>query len=207
MPEDTGIEDAPKKVGSKLKTTLTKKVGPLPIWGWALIGGGMVLGIIVLRNRKGGVSTQGGAITTAAPASPIADTGGNPGDVTGPANNPTSVTTSPSQVVTPVTPSIDNRTPAVKLPSPATIVAPTPEEIAYAINQRNSTTGAIQSQWQGVTEEHTQRLAASLNQTPQGRQQLANVTTAYHTNATAAQTFFEQCAKNPAGCNAMFGGK
>lgn len=210
MPDD--VTAAPKGIVGGVKRTLTKKLGPLPVWGWAGIGI-VVGGAVWYMGKHRGASTpalQGGAVSvdSGGPIGSGGGGGGTPGEITAPPTSPP-VSTPGGEGITPITPvssSIDNRPPAVQMPGAATITAPTPEEIAYAINRRNASTGDEQSQWKGVTQEHTQRLAASLNQTPQGRQQLSNVTTAYKASPTAAEAFFTECAKNPAGCNAMFGG-
>ncbi len=209
-------DDAPppapegKGLPGKAKGIFKKKLGPLPVWGWAVIGVG-IGGAFFLMRKRGGASTQGGAYTVKAPESSGGSGGGGGGgigDITSP--TPTSPVSAPGgeqpTPIRPTTPSVDNRPPAARVPSSSAIVAPTPEEIAYAINRRNESSGQERSQWDSVTQEHTQRLAASLQQTPQGRQQLANVTTAYKKDAKAADTFFTECAKNPEGCKRMFGG-
>ncbi len=44
-------------VFDKLRTTFTKKLGPLPVWAWGVVGGG---GLIVLRNiRESNKGTTG----------------------------------------------------------------------------------------------------------------------------------------------------
>lgn len=77
---------------------ISKRIGPLPLWGWTVIGAGAVGVLIILRKRAagssasqvpvdangnpigagggGGSSGSGGGVTVAPPASP---TGGGPG--------------------------------------------------------------------------------------------------------------------------------
>jgi hypothetical protein len=49
---------------SKAKNTLTRKLGPLPVWAWALIGG---VALYWYRNRGGGSATVATANVPAAP--------------------------------------------------------------------------------------------------------------------------------------------
>lgn len=87
-----------------LKAELTKKVGPLPMWGWAAIGG---VGVFLLLHMKKSAATNtsnnnGTGANTANPLSfgPSGDTGGGSGGQII-LTNPPPVTTPP--VTTPPT--------------------------------------------------------------------------------------------------------
>lgn len=57
--------------GGDLKHSLTKKAGPLPVWGWAVLAGGLG-GLYLLHKRNAAASST----TTTTPAAPVATDSG-----------------------------------------------------------------------------------------------------------------------------------
>lgn len=45
---------SPDEWPNAAKTTLTRRVGPLPVYGWALVGGSVILVLIAIRRRQVG---------------------------------------------------------------------------------------------------------------------------------------------------------
>jgi len=55
-----------------LTDTIRQPVGPLPLWGWLVVGAG---GFMVFKVVRGSSSSSGGSTSPVATASPITDTG------------------------------------------------------------------------------------------------------------------------------------
>src|ERR1700692_4030612 len=79
MPEDVA-ESPPPKAGKGIGSKLTKKLGPLPVWGWGLVG---VVAAYFVYKYISGKSAASAAATTAATAPTTGTTGLGSADTTG----------------------------------------------------------------------------------------------------------------------------
>ena len=64
----------------KMPAVVSKKVGPLPLWGWLVAGGAAVFVVLKMRGASGGSAASAGPGTIALPAlasgGQLSDTGG-----------------------------------------------------------------------------------------------------------------------------------
>lgn len=128
MPDEP-TETKPK---IKLPAFLTKKVGPLPVWGDALIAVVVIGGYIWYRKRQAGASVAGAPIPAGGIAGSTSPTGGGSTGSDGSGSGPSTVTNNyyvspgsgtpnaPAPVATPP-PTTTNNT-----PTPTTSVTPPP---------------------------------------------------------------------------------
>ena len=70
MPTPSGTVDAG---AGKAKPQLGQKAGPLPVWGWALIAGGIIF-VFIMLTKKSGAGQQAASETGAQNAAPALDT-------------------------------------------------------------------------------------------------------------------------------------
>ncbi|MDE3097004.1 MAG: hypothetical protein KGK07_13530 [Chloroflexota bacterium] len=105
-----------------ITSRLTHRVGPLPVWGWAVVIGGGLGGILWLRSRGKG-ATGAAVVPTYAPAQPDGGTGYS----LPPALAPIATPSPPGPVTPPQTPPATVTVPGGTLPTvtvPATTLLP-----------------------------------------------------------------------------------
>lgn len=73
--------------------SVTKKLGPLPVWGWVALGAGALGLLLIMRRRSSSASTT--TITTGSVGAPFASTPAAPSTTTAPAA-PTTPAAQPS---------------------------------------------------------------------------------------------------------------
>lgn len=78
MPELPIVGDKPAEAAGGVKGTLTRKVGPLPLWAYAVIAGGLVL---ALRIYTGNAGRKGTVSQVSAAVAPAAGGGSQPGNL------------------------------------------------------------------------------------------------------------------------------
>lgn len=151
------MADTPPKAGG---FNLKKKVGPLPVWAWGLIGtAGIWLGYRYYRNAKAAKSSAATSTAVPASSSPLpynglgagigggyGGGGGSPWTVTPPpepAATPAPVSTLPSQI-TPVAPTLSAPAPMVIPQAPSGIqpsylagLGLTPDQISGVLQPQN----------------------------------------------------------------------
>ena len=71
-------------VPSRISSTLTRKVGPLPVWGWGLAAVGAVIAVRLVAGRRGGSTAAAGPVGPLPPNALWTPTGAGGGDGTSP---------------------------------------------------------------------------------------------------------------------------
>lgn len=119
MATDTGKKAPPKKDSSSGGHGLTKKVGPLPLWGW------LVAGLVAYEVYKGNLlGSLTGSSSTTTPTAVPAGTGGSGGYGGGGSAGSSSAPPPPAPGTT--TPPPTTTTPPTPTPTPSPSPTPTP---------------------------------------------------------------------------------